>query len=177
MKILIYKRTHKGDPDERGIFGINDCMGRIRDYDYDAVIGIGGKAPWNDDQDIKYKVNWVGLEPKWINAEGKRADCVVFSHFELYEEKGMDIEENFPNLFRYMYDTQKRFEISSELPGDVLEEVQQILKFVEKSKPSKEYSIEKIELDNNDELSRSAKCKCRVKGELKEVCVEIKEIC
>ncbi len=175
MKILIYKRTHKGDPDERGIFGINDCMGRIRDYD--AVIGIGGKAPWKDDQDIRHKINWVGLEPRWINAEGKRAQCVVFSNFELFEEKGLDIKANFPNLFNYIYDTQKRFEIPSELPEDVLKEVQQILKSVEKSKPSKEYSIEKFELDNNDELNRSAKCKCRVKGELKEICVEIKEIC
>jgi len=42
MRILIYKRTHTGDPDLKGRFGIHDCMGRVRDYDYDAVIGVGG---------------------------------------------------------------------------------------------------------------------------------------
>ncbi|WP_112487513.1 hypothetical protein [Thiomonas sp. X19] len=42
MRILTYKRTHVGDPDEFGRFGINDCMGRVRGYRYDAVIGVGG---------------------------------------------------------------------------------------------------------------------------------------
>lgn len=70
MKILIYKRTHKGDPDEKGIFGIHDCMGRIRNWEYDAVIGIGGKTAWIVDEDIKYKINWVGIGPKRIDADG-----------------------------------------------------------------------------------------------------------
>ena len=47
MRILTYKRTHKGDPDNRGVFGINDCMGAIRNRKFDAVVGIGSKAPWD----------------------------------------------------------------------------------------------------------------------------------
>ena len=43
MRTLIYKRTHSGDPDpESGVFGNNDCMGRVKGWQYDAVIGIGG---------------------------------------------------------------------------------------------------------------------------------------
>jgi hypothetical protein len=43
MRTLIYKRTHTGDPDpETGVFGNNDCMGEVRCWDFDAVIGIGG---------------------------------------------------------------------------------------------------------------------------------------
>ena len=48
MRILIYKRTHTGDPDpEHGIFGeaadeATDCMGKVRGYGFDAVIGVGG---------------------------------------------------------------------------------------------------------------------------------------
>ena len=42
MRTFIYKRTHKGDPDKRGRFGINDCMGRDRSFDFNAVIGVGG---------------------------------------------------------------------------------------------------------------------------------------
>jgi hypothetical protein len=30
MRTLIYKRTHTGDPDANGCFGIYDCMGRVR---------------------------------------------------------------------------------------------------------------------------------------------------
>jgi len=26
-RVLVYKRTHHGDPDHYGQFGINDCMG------------------------------------------------------------------------------------------------------------------------------------------------------
>ena len=64
MRVLIYKRTHKGDPNETGIFGIQDCMGRIRNWNYDAVIGIGGESAWRDDIGIKYKINWIGLAPQ-----------------------------------------------------------------------------------------------------------------
>jgi hypothetical protein len=39
MRILTYKRTHVGDPDQDGRFGIYDCMGRVRNYPFDAVIG------------------------------------------------------------------------------------------------------------------------------------------
>ena len=39
MKVLVYKRTHTGDPSENGVFGESDCMGAIRNWHYDAVIG------------------------------------------------------------------------------------------------------------------------------------------
>ena len=42
MRVLIYKRTHTGDPDENGWFGHLGCMGKVRCSDFQAVIGIGG---------------------------------------------------------------------------------------------------------------------------------------
>jgi hypothetical protein len=42
MRTLIYKRTHHGDPDPAGRFGIHDCMGRVRTWSLEAVIGVGG---------------------------------------------------------------------------------------------------------------------------------------
>ena len=44
MRILTYKATHVGDPGPDGRFGTHDCMGRVRGYAYDAVIGVGGVA-------------------------------------------------------------------------------------------------------------------------------------
>jgi hypothetical protein len=41
-RILVYKRTHNGDPDQNGCFGAEDCMGMVRERHFDAVIGIGG---------------------------------------------------------------------------------------------------------------------------------------
>lgn len=177
MKILIYKRTHKGDPDENGIFGNQDCMGRIRNWNYDAVIGIGGKTPWKEDKDIKYKINWIGINPKRIDAKGKRAKCVVFSKFQLYEETGLDIEENFPALFKHMYDSRKRFDMSSDLPDNVFFEVQEILNLVKDSPQSKEYNIDKLENSEQKESTHSSKCKSCINGKNVEVSIDFDETC
>ena len=127
MKILIYKRTHTGDPDHNGVFGNEDCMGKVRNWDFDAVIGIGGKVPWNGHAGTKQKINWAGLEPKRLPAEHLRGDKIVFGHFALFEENGADIEVQYPKLFEYMYESRKRFDMSSDLPDDVFNEVTQIL--------------------------------------------------
>jgi hypothetical protein len=44
MRVLVDKRTHFGDPDESGRFGVFDCIGTVRDRDDEAVIGIGGRG-------------------------------------------------------------------------------------------------------------------------------------
>ena len=96
MTVFIYKRTHTGDPGESGVFGINDCMGKMRNGDYDAVIGIGGKTA---QKEIKYKINWIGLIPKKISSPKRKGDIVVFARFKLYEECGINIKDHYPNLF------------------------------------------------------------------------------
>jgi hypothetical protein len=63
QRILVYKRTHIGDPDEHGRFGIEDCMRSVRGWKFDGVLGVGGIAPWKSDRDIARKVNWVGRFP------------------------------------------------------------------------------------------------------------------
>lgn len=139
MRVLIYKRTHKGDPNSDGIFGHHDCMGRIRNWNYDAVIGIGGKSPWIEDIDIKHKINWVGLNPKKIKSKNQRGDKVVFGHFALFEGNGACIDEQYPNLFLYMYGSRKRFDMAKELPPKVFTEVKSILESIRDKPPSKKY--------------------------------------
>lgn len=157
MKVLIYKRTHKGDPDTNGIFGNQDCMGRIRNWDFDAVIGIGGKSPWKEDIDIKYKINWIGLGPKKVESD-KRGPAVVFENFALFEEKGKDIQHNYPHLFSYMYQSRKRFDMSAVLPQNVLEEVMQILESAKRFAESPEYYTEDIDRHMTASHSEIQKC-------------------
>jgi len=64
MRILTYKRTHTGDPDINGVFGSHDCMGQVREYDFDAVIGIGGIGAEPRSYGIDRKINWVGINAK-----------------------------------------------------------------------------------------------------------------
>ncbi|MGZ8875999.1 MAG: hypothetical protein ACXW1F_05855 [Halobacteriota archaeon] len=128
---MIYKRTHKGDPGTAGIFGINDCMGKVRDREYDAVIGIGGKSPWIGDKDIAFKINWIGIYPKKYKCPPKRGSCVTFGEFFLFEEKGPLVREIAPNLYEYMYCEPKsdyrRVVMSYSLPEVALNEVTKIL--------------------------------------------------
>jgi len=37
MRTLIYKRTHPGDPDREGRFGIHGCMGRVRTWRFGGI--------------------------------------------------------------------------------------------------------------------------------------------
>lgn len=64
MRILIYKRTHVGDPSIERQFGNEGCMGRIRGFALDAVIGVGGISGQPTRQGIALKINWVGRHPR-----------------------------------------------------------------------------------------------------------------
>lgn len=105
MRILTYKRTHVGDPDVFGRFGINDCMGRVRGYRYDAVIGVGG-AGWEARRHgIDRKITWVGIGPKRkYGGSNRRAAIIEFEHFVLFDRVGPPIGIFAPNLSNKIYD-------------------------------------------------------------------------
>jgi hypothetical protein len=150
LNTLVYKRTHKGDPDESGIFGIHDCMGRVRGWPFDAVIGVGGKCPWSGDEGIALKINWIGINPSkgeasspvWFGAKRPdwsksfRGPFVTFDRFVFLDEKGPDFKKFAPNLFRHMFEDQHvRLVMSRSLPREMQEEVQEILRWAENHQP------------------------------------------
>jgi hypothetical protein len=100
MRILTYKRTHVGDPDEHGRFGINNCMGRIRAYSFDAVIGVGGIGQEPKSYGIDQRINWVGIKPK----RKDNGAVVTFETFLLLDEHGPLLEKLAPNLAKRMYE-------------------------------------------------------------------------
>src|SRR5258708_6990903 len=102
LRTLIYKRTHKDDPDRKGRFGINDCMGRVRSYNFDAVIGIGGIGSQARAEGIGGRVNWIGLGSRKQPSK-RRGPLVTFDHFVLFEEKGRNFRVIAPALARRMY--------------------------------------------------------------------------
>ena len=103
MRILTYKRTHVGDPDRYGRFGIYDCMGRVRNYSFDAVIGIGGIGREPRSFGIDRKINWVGINPKRRPRSGGRGAEVSFEKFLPLEEHGPLLKTLAPSLARRMY--------------------------------------------------------------------------
>jgi len=71
MRTLIYKRTHHGDPDEAGQFGIFDCMDRVRSWNFDAAIGIGGQGAEPRRHELDGKVNWIGIGPRSMSQRAR----------------------------------------------------------------------------------------------------------
>ncbi|WP_157699314.1 hypothetical protein [Pseudomonas sp. M30-35] len=108
MQILTYKRTHTGDPDSSGRFGINDCMGRIRNWNFDAVIGVGGYGSEPRSYGIEGRINWVGLNPTRTPHPQGYGQIVTFESFALFEEKGPLLSELAPLIARRMYEKRAR---------------------------------------------------------------------
>ncbi len=112
MRTLIYKRTHHGDPDAQGRFGIHGCMGRVRTWAFEAVIGVGGKRPWPEWEKLAGKVNWIGIGPHWTGLTDKRGfPVVVFEHFTLFGGDGTGgpkLAKVAPQLASRIYSTNVR---------------------------------------------------------------------
>lgn len=108
MRILVYKRTHTGDPGLEGIFGVNGCMGRIRNLAFDAVIGIGSLRPWHDSIEIAGRINWVGISPVEVGHDG-RGRQLQFAKFRLFEGAGPRVSDVAPSLAEYYYGRNPRF--------------------------------------------------------------------
>ncbi len=91
MRTLIYKRTHKGDPDREGQFGTNGCMGRVRAWGYEAVIGVGGIGAEPKSHGLDGKVNWIGIGAHKTGAIHEDGwPVVTFRHFLLFGSDGSD---------------------------------------------------------------------------------------
>jgi hypothetical protein len=140
MRTLIYKRTHSNDPDpETGVFGNRDCMGQVRAWEFDAVIGIGGVGDEPKRHGIAGKLTWIGIGPqRFFDDPDSRGPQLVFQHFKYFGEDGPLLVIKYPALARHMYDTHRRLMIhlsSSEGPS-LDHDVELILRLAKNSPPS-----------------------------------------
>jgi hypothetical protein len=135
MRILIYKRTHNGDPDSNGCFGIHDCMGMVRYRAFDAVIGIGGIGSEAQAKGIAGKVNWIGIGPR-KTIVGKRGPEVTFDHFVDFGTAGPVFRDLAPNLADWMYSRNVRHLMDS-LRGQKYAEASALVRMAEHAPPSR----------------------------------------
>lgn len=139
MRTLIYKRTHKGDPDKNGCFGVWDCMGRVRNRRFDAVIGVGGIGSQATAQGIARKVNWIGIGAHRKTSIGDRGPQITFDHFALYEAKGKKLRSIAPILARRFYAMNgPRLLFSDKLNDAEQAEIKCLLELAKTAPPSKE---------------------------------------
>jgi hypothetical protein len=133
LRTLTYKRTHEGDPDpETGVFGIHKCMGRVRGWSFDAVIGVGGIGAEPERHGIAGKLTWIGIGPH--KTGDPQYPLVTFDHFLYYGKQGPLFEEYAPELAKHMYDWNVRVIIS--LSDEERLEVDKILSLAKSAPPS-----------------------------------------
>ena len=153
MRTLTYKRTHIGDPDKHGRFGVYDCMGQVRGYNYDAVIGVGGIGSEPRSFGINMRINWVGINPTKKAIAGSSSVVVEFETFLLLEHEGPLLKEMAPNLARRLYKRKARF-LLNDYSISEQKEVDAILSWAKKQKHRK-YKSE------SSNTHRSCKHRCK----------------
>lgn len=159
MNILVYKRTHNGDPGTDGCFGIYDCMGSVRNRDFDAVIGVGGIGSEAQLNGIAGMINWIGMGPHKTYA-GKRGPEVTFDHFVYYGDDGPDLYVNAPSLAKRMYENNVR-SILQGLSAEEMTEALEIVTLADDSPPSPALSTDggnPILFDRCKRKGRTVRC-------------------
>lgn len=112
-RVLVYKRTHPHDPGVEGVFGNQDCMGQVRAFDYDVVVGIGGIGAEARSHGIDRRLNWIGIGPILGPHHANRDHpTFTFEHFVLQEHTGAYFDTHCPRLAESMYDSGCRFRLN-----------------------------------------------------------------
>ncbi len=156
MRTLIYKRTHCGDPiSKTGVFGNHDCMGQVRGWNFDAVIGVGGTGSKPQVNGIAGKLTWVGIGPH--KTGDSRCPQVTFAHFLYYGETGKPLSDIAPVLAKRLYDGKARVLMDS-LSDEERREVNKILRLARNAQPSPGLK------SASRPVSPQTGCKCRSKS-------------
>jgi len=142
MRTLIYKRTHKGDPDKQGRFGVNDCMGRVRSRDFEAVIGIGGIGSEAKAAGIDGRLNWIGIGPQKEHRFKMRAPLVTFAHFLLFDEQGTEFKSKAPTLAQHLYSRNVR--VLSNFNECEQQEIDDLLRIAQTAPPSSKAPFQRL---------------------------------
>jgi hypothetical protein len=129
MRVMIYKRTHTGDPTPEGFFGLSDCMGGVRARAFDAVIGVGGLSGEPRSLNIDGRLTWVGVGARRMASipVGHRGPIIQFDRFRLFEERGPKLDTIAPALAHHLFAVHRRVVMSGGLSTAIQREIKKIL--------------------------------------------------
>jgi len=128
MRILVYNRNHNGDPDPAtGQFGCNGCMGQVRGYSFDAVIGIGGTGLRAKRAGIARRLTWIGVGPKRAGYYNDGYPVLAFRRYWYKGEKGPLLQKVAPFLASRMYTNDLHFVID-DFSNDEMNDIKRLLR-------------------------------------------------
>lgn len=157
-RTLVYKRTHMGDPDSSGGFGINDCMKSVRQFEFENVIGLGGAGDEPRSDGIDRRINWIGLGAH-KNPDGPYLHPVVtFDHFVLFEQNGQKLQTVAPELAQRMYSKHAPRYLLNDISKMEQAEIEHILRMAKNAPPSKWTPLAHQFLCNPKASARSRSC-------------------
>jgi len=148
-------------------------MGRVRDWNYRAVIGIGGIGDEPKSYNIAEKITWIGISPTKHPTKKDREPLVTFEKFCLYDANGPLVVDIAPYLHKYMLGKTHRRVVMGSLPTNCpncQKEVDAILKLVEgccRDSQVDSDGVKKIIEDFNETLEGLDGCKssgCKSSG-------------
>ncbi len=99
-------------------------MGRVREWHFEAVIGIGGIGQEPASRGIDRKIMWIGIGPVEVDVDDNDNRILAFEHFYLRDEKGRLLRDIAPRLAKRLF---KQFGPRT-LLVDANDEVESILK-------------------------------------------------
>jgi hypothetical protein len=127
MRILVYKRNHNGDPDPAtGLFGCNGCMGQVRGYNFDAVIGIGGTGIRAKRAGIAERLTWIGVGPNRAGYHEDGFPVLAFSRYWYKGEEGPLLKRVARCLARRMYANNLHF-VMDDFSEDEMNDIKRLL--------------------------------------------------
>ena len=159
MLTLIYKRTHPGDPNPAGQFGVYDCMGQARSWDFQAVIGVGGIGSEARAHGINGKVNWIGIGARKARKNNGRGPIVTFDRFLLLEADGPDFCQLAPALAQRLYSCNTRVLLHG-LSAQERREVSRVLALAERDQIPKPASARRRRCRPALRRSDATTCRC-----------------
>jgi hypothetical protein len=162
MITLVYKMTHKGDPDPNlGHWGVEDCMGRVRGFKYDAIIGVGGRCWWTGQTNRTGEIIWIGIGPQ-KSVQGKRGPKIRFAHFRYFREGEITLREVAPQLDNTIH--RCRFKLSGFSQSEQ-QEIERILELAKKTKPSASLPTKAIQSQRDGKKCCRKVCRRRLNRE------------
>jgi hypothetical protein len=110
-------------------------MGRVRAWDFDAVIGVGGLGSEASSHRLDDKVNWIGIGARKTSSFHGRGPIVTFDRFVLYEADGPLFHELAPVLAKRLYGSNVRV-LLRDISRKEQKEVARILRLARNGRPS-----------------------------------------
>lgn len=107
-------------------------MGKVRDREFDAVIGVGGLSREPVRHGIARRLTWIGITPHQVDIASDTYPVVAFEHFYLKDQQGPFLSDKAPKLAARLF--------AKNAPRVVMldadDEIVALLRLAKRSRPS-----------------------------------------